>query len=106
MAETAQDSRPEPANAERDILRVEHISKNYGIVTALRDVNLRLDRGEVLGLIGDNGAGKSTLLKILCGFHQPDAGRIELFGERVTFKSVEHARSLGVDTVYQDLALI
>ncbi len=91
---------------QEDILRVEHISKRFGAVTALTDVNLRLARGEVLGLIGDNGAGKSTLLKILCGFQQPDSGRIVLRGEEVTFKSVDHARSLGVDAVYQDLALI
>jgi simple sugar transport system ATP-binding protein len=89
-----------------DVLQVEHISKRFGAVTALTDVNLRLARGEVLGLIGDNGAGKSTLLKILCGFQQPDSGRIVLNGEEVTFKSVDHARSLGVDAVYQDLALI
>jgi simple sugar transport system ATP-binding protein len=89
-----------------DVLRVEHISKRFGAVTALTDVNLRLARSEVLGLIGDNGAGKSTLLKILCGFQQPDSGRIVLRGEEVTFKSVDHARSLGVDAVYQDLALI
>src|SRR6266496_1877266 len=67
---------------------------------------MRLARGEVLGLIGDNGAGKSTLLKILCGFQHPDSGRIVLNGDEVTFKSVDHARSLGVDAVYQDLALI
>ena len=91
---------------QEDVLRVEHISKRFGAVTALTDVNLRLARGEVLGLIGDNGAGKSTLLKILCGFQQPDSGRIVLNGEDVTFKSVDHARSLGVDAVYQDLALI
>jgi len=89
-----------------DVLQVEHISKRFGAVTALTDVNLRLAQGEVLGLIGDNGAGKSTLLKILCGFQQPDSGRIVLRGEEVTFKSVDHARSLGVDAVYQDLALI
>jgi simple sugar transport system ATP-binding protein len=89
-----------------DILRVEHISKNYGAVTALTDINLRLATGEVLGLIGDNGAGKSTLLKILCGFQQPTAGRIVLEGQEVRFKSVDHARSLGIDAVYQDLALI
>jgi simple sugar transport system ATP-binding protein len=89
-----------------DILRVEHISKRYGAVTALTDVNLRLGRGEVLGLLGDNGAGKSTLLKTICGFQQPTSGRILLNGEEVTFKSVTHARSLGVDVVYQDLALI
>jgi ABC-type sugar transport system ATPase subunit len=60
----------------------------------------------VLGLIGDNGAGKSTLLKILCGFQQPTTGRILLHGQEVSFKSVDHARSLGIDAVYQDLALI
>jgi simple sugar transport system ATP-binding protein len=106
MAETVQDSRPEPAHADRDILRVEHISKNYGIVTALTDVNMRLERGEVLGLIGDNGAGKSTLLKILCGFQPPTSGRIILEGREVVLKSVDHARSLGIDAVYQDLALV
>src|SRR5437588_9326007 len=106
MAETAQDSRPEPANAGRDILRVEHISKNYGIVTAPADVSLRLGRAEVLGLIGDNGAGKSTLLKILCGFQPPTSGRIILEGQEVVLKSVDHARSLGIDAVYQDLALV
>jgi simple sugar transport system ATP-binding protein len=89
-----------------DILRVEHISKRYGAVTALVDVSLRLGRGEVLGLIGDNGAGKSTLIKILCGFQQPTSGRIILNGEEVTFTSVTQARSAGIDVVYQDLALI
>ena len=89
-----------------EALRVEHVAKRFGGVTALADVNLRLDRGEVLGLIGDNGAGKSTLIKILCGFHQPDAGRIFVGGEEVVLKSVDHARTLGVDTVYQDLALV
>ncbi|KAB1984219.1 ATP-binding cassette domain-containing protein [Streptomyces triticiradicis] len=87
-------------------LSVEHMAKGFGAVTALRDVNLRLDKGEVLALVGDNGAGKSTLLKILCGFHRPDAGRILLNGEEVTLKSVDHARSLGIDAVYQDLALV
>jgi simple sugar transport system ATP-binding protein len=89
-----------------DILRVEHISKNYGAVTALTDINLRLGKGEVLGLIGDNGAGKSTLLKIICGFQPPTSGRILLDGQEMQFKSVDHARSLGIDAVYQDLALV
>ena len=89
-----------------DILRVEHISKRYGAVTALTDVSLRLERGEVLGLIGDNGAGKSTLIKILCGFQQPSSGRIILNGEETTFSSVTDARARGVDVVYQDLALV
>ena len=91
---------------DNDILRVEHISKRYGAVTALVDVSLRLERGEVLGLIGDNGAGKSTLIKTICGFQQPSSGRILLNGEEVHLTSVTHARSLGVDVVYQDLALI
>ncbi len=89
-----------------DILLAEHISKQFGALTALTDVNLRLARGEVLGLIGDNGAGKSTLLKILCGFQRPDSGRILLEGEEIVLKSVDHARSVGIDAVYQDLALI
>ena len=89
-----------------DVLRVEHISKRFGAVTALRDVSLHLAKGEVLALLGDNGAGKSTLVKIICGFQQPDGGRILVNGQEVTLKSVEHARSLGIDVVYQDLALI
>ena len=99
---TAQTEPAQPA----DELQVEHISKRFGAVTALSDVNLHLGRGEVLGLLGDNGAGKSTLLKILCGFHRPDSGRILLEGQAVTLKSVDHARSLGIDAVYQDLALV
>jgi len=89
-----------------EALRVEHVAKRFGGVTALADVNLRLAKGEVLGLIGDNGAGKSTLMKILCGFHQPDAGKIFVAGEEVVLRSVDHARTLGIDTVYQDLALV
>jgi len=89
-----------------DVLRVEHVSKRFGAVTALIDINLHLKRGEVLALLGDNGAGKSTLLKILCGFQPPDTGRILLNGQEVTLKSVDQARSLGIDVVYQDLALI
>lgn len=89
-----------------DMLRVEHVAKRFGAVTALSDINLHLKRGEVLGLLGDNGAGKSTLIKILCGFHRPDSGRVVLDGKEVHFKSVDHARALGVDAVYQDLALV
>ena len=95
-----------PPSADDDVLRVEHISKKYGAVTALVDVNLHLRRGEVLGLIGDNGAGKSTLLKIICGFQPPTSGRIFLDGHQVTLQSVDHARSLGIDVVYQDRALV
>ena len=95
-----------PSSAPDDVLRVEHIAKRFGPVTALRDVNLHLRKGEVLGLLGDNGAGKSTLIKIVCGFQKPDSGRIFLHGEEVELKSVDDARSRGIETVYQDLALI
>ena len=88
------------------ILSVEGISKRFGAVVALERVDLQLHRGEVLGLVGDNGAGKSTLVKILCGFQQPDTGRILLDGEEVTFHSVKDARAHGIETVYQDLALV
>jgi len=106
MASTTPQGHAEFAAQDGDVLRVEHISKNYGAVTALIDVNLRLGRGEVLGLIGDNGAGKSTLLKILCGFQSPTTGSIFLDGRETVLKSVDHARSLGIDAVYQDLALV
>jgi len=89
-----------------DVLVAEHLVKRFGALTALRDVNLRLGQGEVLGLIGDNGAGKSTLIKIICGYHRPDAGRLVVNGQEVVLHSVDHARSLGIDTVYQGLALI
>ncbi|MGH3299518.1 MAG: ATP-binding cassette domain-containing protein [Trebonia sp.] len=96
----------ENISPDRDVLRVEHVSKRYGAVTALTDVSLRLGKGEVLSLIGDNGAGKSTLLKIICGFQPPTSGKIFLEDEEVQLKSVDHARSLGIDAVYQDLAVI
>jgi simple sugar transport system ATP-binding protein len=90
----------------RDAIRIENISKSFGVVNALEDVSLHVRSGEVLGLIGDNGAGKSTLVKILTGFHKPDAGKIFVHGDEVQLKSVTHARSLGIDTVFQDLALV
>lgn len=94
---------PAPPDA---VLRVEDISKSFGAVVALRHIDMYLKRGEVLGLVGDNGAGKSTLAKILCGFQQPDTGRIFLEGKEVHFRSVQDARRHGIDTVYQDLALV
>jgi simple sugar transport system ATP-binding protein len=89
-----------------EVLRVENVSKRFGPVAALHDVNLHLNKGEVLGLIGDNGAGKSTLMKIICGFDRPDTGRMLLRGEPFEPRTVDEARSLGIDAVYQDLALI
>lgn len=95
-----------PRSAPDDILRVEHIAKRFGPVTALRDVNLHLRKGEVLGLLGDNGSGKSTLMKIICGFQKQDSGQMFLHGQPYQPKSVDDARAKGIDTVYQDLALI
>jgi ABC-type sugar transport system ATPase subunit len=92
--------------ADGEVLRVEHIAKRFGPIEALRDINLHLKKGEALGLLGDNGSGKSTLMKIICGFHRPDGGRMFLRGEPYAPRSVDQARALGIDTVYQDLALI
>jgi ABC-type sugar transport system ATPase subunit len=97
---------PAEAQASDDVLRVEHVSKRFGPVTALRDINMHLRKGEVLGLLGDNGAGKSTLIKIISGFQKPDEGRVIIKGEETELRSVDHARSLGIDCVYQDLALV
>jgi simple sugar transport system ATP-binding protein len=87
------------------ILAAERISKSYGTVRALKNINLTINRGEVLALIGDNGAGKSTLIKTLSGAIKPDKGRLVYDGEEVTFNSPHDARERGIETVYQDLAL-
>jgi simple sugar transport system ATP-binding protein len=89
-----------------DVLRVEGVSKRFGPVTALKNIDLHLGKGEVLGLLGDNGAGKSTLIKIISGFQKPTDGRLIIKGEETELRSVDHARSLGIDCVYQDLALV
>ncbi|MBV8138385.1 MAG: sugar ABC transporter ATP-binding protein [Deltaproteobacteria bacterium] len=94
-----------PARVE-EVLRTEQISMSFGPVVALRSVDLHLKRGEVLGLVGDNGAGKSTLVKILTGLYRPDGGRIYLEGSEIRFRSVQHARQHGIETVFQDLALV
>ncbi|MBV9165759.1 MAG: sugar ABC transporter ATP-binding protein [Solirubrobacterales bacterium] len=108
MADQAFAGQPivEPSTAPDDVLRIEHIAKRFGPITALRDINLHLRKGEVLGLLGDNGAGKSTLVKIICGFHKADSGSMWLKGKPYAPKSVLDARAQGVDTVYQDLALV
>jgi len=95
-----------PAAPGSEVLRAEHVEKSFGTIAALKDVNLQLRRGEVLGLLGDNGAGKSTLMKIFTGYHQPSAGRLYFEGKPIQFRSVSHARSLGIEAVYQDLALV
>jgi simple sugar transport system ATP-binding protein len=86
-------------------VELRHITKSFGGIGVLHDVSLRLDAGEVLGLVGDNGAGKSTLIKIITGVHQPDDGTILFAGREVRGLTVDRARALGVETVYQERAL-
>ncbi len=82
-----------------------NISKYFGEIAALKNVNLRLNRGEVLGLVGDNGAGKSTLMKILAGVFPPTTGKIIFEGREVRFSHPGDSRALGIEMIYQDLAL-
>ena len=92
--------------SESEAIRAENITKNFGSVVALNGVSLAVARGETLGILGDNGAGKSTLIKILTGYHQPSSGRIYIDGRPAELGSVDHARGLGIECVYQDLALV
>jgi len=106
MSEQAVETTPPAPASAGAALEVRGVTKRFGAIVVLRGVDLVLRQGEVLGLVGDNGAGKSTLVKILCGFHQQDSGDVLVGGERVRFHSVEDARGHGIETVYQDLALI
>jgi ABC-type sugar transport system ATPase subunit len=81
------------------------VTKAFGAVRALRGADLTLGRGEVLGLVGDNAAGKSTLMKVLTGVHRPDGGEILFDGRPVSFHSPRHSRAVGIEMIYQNLAL-
>jgi D-xylose transport system ATP-binding protein len=87
------------------LLSLRGISKTFGAVAALTDVDLDVSAGEVVAVVGDNGAGKSTLVKVLSGVHQPDAGTIAFDSRTVTIPSPAAAQQLGIATVFQDLAL-
>jgi len=87
------------------MLEMKKISKRFGEVEALRQVDFAVPYNEVVGLVGDNGAGKSTLIKIVTGYYQPDSGEVYFKGERVENLSVAKARQLGIETVYQERAL-
>ena len=87
------------------ILEMKNISKRFGEVEALHQVDFAVGRNEVVGLVGDNGAGKSTLIKIATGYHQPDSGEIYFNQKKVENLSVTKARELGIETVYQERAL-
>jgi ABC-type sugar transport system ATPase subunit len=86
-------------------LSITGATKRFGAVLALDDVDLSVDHGEVVALLGDNGAGKSTLIKCISGVHRFDSGVVEMDGRPVDITSPAVARSLGIETVYQDLAL-
>ena len=88
------------------ILEARNISKRFGRVQAIEDITLQLGHSEILALVGDNGAGKSTLIKIIAGALRKDSGEILLDGQEVEFENPMHAKSMGIEVVYQDLSLI
>jgi D-xylose transport system ATP-binding protein len=92
-------------NGADPLLRLEGVSKNFGPVQALADIDLEIPAGQVTALIGDNGAGKSVTIKCIAGIHAPDSGRILWDGNPVRIRSPREAAALGIETVYQDLAL-
>ena len=87
------------------LIELKNIAKSYGRVFAVGGVNLHVDRGEVVGLLGDNGAGKSTLIKMLAGAIQPTSGEILVRGKRETHWNAARSRNAGIETVFQDRAL-
>ena len=87
------------------VLEAKSVSKFFGTITALQNVDLHLNKGEVLGVVGDNGAGKSTLMKVLSGLYKPSEGLLFFDKEKVTLNSPRDSQNLGLEMVYQDLAL-
>jgi ABC-type sugar transport system ATPase subunit len=88
-----------------NLLRVTNLTKRFGGLTAVNNVSLDVNIGEVIGLIGDNGAGKSTLIKMVSGVYKPDDGEMFFKGQKVDFVTPRDARDIGIETIYQDLAL-
>jgi len=88
------------------VVSMEGITKRFGTITALDNVDFTVSKHEVVGLLGDNGAGKSTLIKVLTGVHPPSSGQIYFEGKPVAIRSPRDARALGIETCYQDLALV
>ena len=88
-----------------NLLKLEKITKNFGNVKVLKEVDIEINTGEVVALIGDNGAGKSTLIKVITGVHRPTSGKMYFKGEEVKIKSVSQSRKMGIETVYQERAL-
>jgi len=91
---------------EPSLVEVRDIHKWYGKIHAVNGVSFAIEKGEIVGLVGDNGAGKSSLIKILAGYHRPDKGQIFIEGRKVEIRSTSDARALGIETVYQEQALV
>ena len=91
--------------SDQPLLIMKGIKKSFGKINVLRGIDLEVDYGEIVALVGDNGAGKSTLIKIITGVHKPDAGEVTYKGNRITLHSVKESRQLGIETVYQERAL-
>jgi simple sugar transport system ATP-binding protein len=89
-----------------DIVQMKNIKKSFGRVEALSDINFNVRENEIVGLLGDNGAGKSTLIKILSGAQRPDRGEIYFKGQKVRLNNTNDAIKLGIETIYQDSALV
>ena len=89
----------------KSLLRLENITKNFGNVKVLKEINIEINTGEVVALIGDNGAGKSTLIKVITGVYSPNSGKLFFKEEEVKIKSVSQSRKMGIETVYQERAL-
>ena len=106
MEQVAEQKRVDPFANEKVVVDMQDITKRFGTVEALRGVNFTVRKGEVRALMGDNGAGKSTLIKVLTGVHTPTSGQIIFDGEAVQINAPADARALGIETCYQDLALI
>lgn len=100
MSQTKEHTLNQPA------LEVIDICKNFGGVQALRGVSFTINKGEVVGLLGDNGAGKSTIVRCISGIHPPDSGTLKVNGKAITIPSPQDARNLGIETVFQDLAVV
>jgi simple sugar transport system ATP-binding protein len=93
-------------NNQTPVIELKNVSKTFGEVNSLSDINLAIYPGEIVGLLGDNGAGKSTLVKTIMGFHKPnEGGEIWFKGEKISDWSVAKARELGIETIYQERAL-
>ena len=88
-------------NSNIELLKCSQLNKWYGNLHALKDVDLTINKGEVIGLIGDNGAGKSTLIKIICGVHNLDKGEIFFEGSKIKIKNPKTAMNLGIETIHQ-----